>query len=206
MKGPILQKISMGCNVYHHWFIWRFEKNCIYRESCWLAELASRGVVFWLRISLRIRSQNRNGAKRCVRDLCRTGLCKIPRKSASLPCPFKYFIVKKFKGTVWPDWIYMRVVSWYHWMVPLKRTSTAIDFRFFNFDLEYLKRLRVLSRFMQKWIQPPACSDHGLHRILSSYWLAHFIWEKKSAKVQLNFGLDCGMLEFFSHEGNPKNN
>ncbi len=27
---------------------------------------------------------------------------------------------------------------------------------------------------MQKWIQPPACSDPGLHRILSSYWLAHF--------------------------------
>ncbi len=24
-----------------------------------------------------------------VRDLCRTGLCKNPRKSASLPCPFK---------------------------------------------------------------------------------------------------------------------
>jgi hypothetical protein len=25
---------------------------------------------------------------------------------------------------------------------------------------------------MQKGIQPPACSVHGLHRILSSYWLA----------------------------------
>jgi hypothetical protein len=31
---------------YHHWFIKRFEKNCIYRQSCWLSDTASRGVVF----------------------------------------------------------------------------------------------------------------------------------------------------------------
>jgi hypothetical protein len=54
-----------------------------------LGESASRGVVFRLRISPRIRSQNRNGSKCSVRDLCRTDLCKNPRKSASLPCPFK---------------------------------------------------------------------------------------------------------------------
>ncbi len=53
---------------------------------------------------------------------------------------------------------------------------------------------------MQKGIQPPACSDHGLHRILSSYWLVHFYLMKKSAKVLLYFGLDCGMLEFFTQE------
>ncbi len=53
---------------------------------------------------------------------------------------------------------------------------------------------------MQKLIQPPACLDHGLHRILSSYWLAHFYLMKKSAKVLLYFGLDCGMLEFFTHQ------
>jgi hypothetical protein len=35
-----------------------FEKNCIYRQSCWLPDSASQGVVFWLRIS-----QNRNGSK-----------------------------------------------------------------------------------------------------------------------------------------------
>ncbi len=43
---------------------------------------------------------------------------------------------------------------------------------------------------MQKWIQPPASSDHGLH----TYWLAHFYLMKKSANVLLYFGLDCGML------------
>ncbi len=46
------------------------------------------GVVFRLRISPRIRRQNRNDSKCSVRDLCRTGLCKNLRKSASLPCPF----------------------------------------------------------------------------------------------------------------------
>jgi hypothetical protein len=57
-------------------------------HSCRLPDSASRGVVFQLRISPRIRSQNRNGSKCSVRDLCRTDLCKNPRKSASLPCPF----------------------------------------------------------------------------------------------------------------------
>ncbi len=51
---------------------------------------------------------------------------------------------------------------------------------------------------MQKWIQPPACWVHGLHRILSSYWLAHFHLMTKSTKVQLYFGLGCGMMEFFT--------
>jgi hypothetical protein len=39
-----------------------------------------------------------------------------------------------------------------------------------------------------------------LHRILSSYRLAHFYLMKKSAKVLHYFGLDCGMLKFFTHE------
>jgi hypothetical protein len=57
---------------------------------------------------------------------------------------------------------------------------------------------------MQKLLQPPACSDHGLHSILSSYWLAHFHLMKKTAKVQLYFGLDCGMMEFFTCEPQSK--
>jgi hypothetical protein len=49
---------------------------------------------------------------------------------------------------------------------------------------------------MQKLIQPPACLDHGLHRILSSYLLAYFYLMKKPAKVLLFwFGLrDVGIL------------
>jgi hypothetical protein len=52
--------------------------------------------------------------------------------------------------------------------------------------------------------QPPACSDHGLHRILSSYWLAHYYLMKKSSKVHLYLGLDCGMMEFFTNEPQSK--
>jgi hypothetical protein len=46
--------------------------------------------------------------------------------------------------------------------------------------------------------------DHGLHKILSSYWLAQFHLMKKSAKMQLYFDLDCGMMEFFTDEPQPK--
>ncbi len=61
-----------------------------------VTDLSSRGVVFPLRISPQIPSQNRNGSKCSVRDLRRTDLCKNPQKSASLPCPFKnlYLFIK----------------------------------------------------------------------------------------------------------------
>ncbi len=45
----------------------------------------------------------------------------------------------------------------------LKRTSTSIGFRFLFLIFNIWKEFRVLSRFMQKWIQTPACLDHGLH-------------------------------------------
>ena len=64
-----------------------------------LADSESRGVVdspnrvvFRLRISPRIRSPKRNGSKGIVRDLWGPNFCKNPRKSASLPCPFKTHI------------------------------------------------------------------------------------------------------------------
>jgi hypothetical protein len=47
-------------------------------------------------------------------------------------------------------------------------------------------------------------SVHGLNRILYSYWLAHFHLMKKSAIVQLNFGLGCGMMEFFTFKPQSK--
>jgi hypothetical protein len=74
-------------------------------HSCQLPDSASRGVVFRLRISPRIRSQNRNGSKYSVRDLCRTDFWKNPRKSASLPCPFNMCLWKQIrqrKTTVYP--------------------------------------------------------------------------------------------------------
>jgi hypothetical protein len=53
-----------------------------------LPDSPSRGVVFRLRISPRIQGQNRNGSKGSIRDSWGTDLCKNPRKTASLPCPF----------------------------------------------------------------------------------------------------------------------
>jgi hypothetical protein len=51
---------------------------------------------------------------------------------------------------------------------------------------------------MQKGIQPPACSVHGLHRSLLAGAL------KKSSKVQLYFCSGCGMMNFFTCEPKSK--
>ncbi len=46
---------------------------------------------------------------------------------------------------------------------------------------------------MQNLIKPPACSDPGLHRILSYYWLAHFKIRQNASLFW--FGLrDVGIL------------
>ncbi len=110
------------------------------------------------------------------------------------------FILNILKGTVRPDWICMRVVSL---KSPLKGHQPLYLFNFLFLILNIWKDFKVLSRFMQKWLQPPVCSDHGLHRILSCYWLAHFHLMTKSAKVHLYFGLDYGMMDA---SRNPKNN
>jgi hypothetical protein len=82
----------------------------------------------------------------------------------------------------------------------LKRTSTAIGFLFLNFSFEYLKILKISEPLHAK-MNPTSCLfGDGLHRILSSYWLAHFYLMKKSAKGLHYFGLDCGMLDFSTHE------
>jgi hypothetical protein len=49
-----------------------------------LPDSPSLGVVFRLRISPRMRSQNRNSLKCSVKDLCRTDLCKNLQKPSKL--------------------------------------------------------------------------------------------------------------------------
>ncbi len=85
----------------------------------------------------------------------------------------------------------------------MKRTSNRYRFWFFSL-LNIWKDFKVLSCFMQKWIQPPAFSYHGLHRILSFYRLAHFYLMKKSTKMLLYFWfwLQDSLLTSCS----PKNN
>ena len=87
---------------------------------------------------------------------------------------------------------------------PLKGHQPLYVFDFFISVLNIWNNFKVLSRFMQNWTQSPACSVHGLHRMLASYWLAHFHLMKKSAKVQLYFGSGCGMMEFFTCEPQSK--
>jgi hypothetical protein len=50
-------------------------------------------------------------------------------------------------------------------------------------------------------MNPTSCLlGSRFQRILDFYWLAHFYLIKKFAKVLLYLGLDCGMLEFFTHK------
>ncbi len=71
--------------------------------------------------------------------------------------------------------------EWYHW-ISLEKVINCYRFFIFFSPLNIWQDFKVLSCFMQKWIQPPACSDHGLHRILPSYWLTHFYWMKNPPK------------------------
>ena len=108
---------------------------------------------------------------------------------------------KVIKGTVRPDWICMRVISLGS---TLKGHQPLYVFNFLFLILNILQDFKVLSRSMQKWIQPPAVSVQGLHRILSSYWLAHCYLMKKSTKVQLFLGSDFGTMKFFTLKPQPK--
>ncbi len=108
-----------------------------------------------------------------------------------------------FKGTVQPDWICMRVVPLES---PLKGHQPLYVFDFLVSVMNIWNNFKVLSRFMQNWTQSPACSVHGLHRMLSSYWLAHFHLMKKSSNVQLYFGSVAEWWNFLPASRNPKNN
>jgi hypothetical protein len=63
-----------------------------------LVDSSALGVVFRLRISPRIRSQNRNGLKCSARYLCRTELCK---NSENPPCCHVPLRVQARSGMTW---------------------------------------------------------------------------------------------------------
>ncbi len=89
---------------------------------------------------------------------------------------------------------------------PLKGHQLLFVFDFLISGLNIWNNFKVLSGFMQNWTQPPAYSDHGLHRILSSYWLAHCYLMKKSTKVHLYLGLIAEWWNSLLTSRNPKNN
>jgi hypothetical protein len=80
----------------------------------------------------------------------------------------------------------------------LKRTSIAIDFLFFYFTL--LKRLQSSEPLHAK-INPTSCFFGSQFALNPIFLLAGaLLFDEKSAEVLLYFGLDCGMLEFFTRE------
>ncbi len=92
---------------------------------------------------------------------------------------------------------------------PWKEDQPLLVFDFLISVLNIRKDFKVLSHFIKIWIQPSACLDHGLYRILSSYWLVHFFYLlKRSANGLHYFGLDwiaeCWNILLMSR--NPKNN
>ncbi len=110
-------------------------------------------------------------------------------------------ILKVPSGQIGSTW------EWYHW-IGLERDINL--YRFFNFLISFLniwKDFNVLSCLMKKWIQPPACSDHGLHRILSSYFGLHtFIWWKNRPKCCSILVWIAGCWNSLLTSHNPKNN
>ncbi len=85
----------------------------------------------------------------------------------------------------------MRVVP----LEALKRTSIAKGFLFFIFYFEYLIRIQVLSRFMQKWIQP--CLFGSLFAWAQTAIFSTESCSKMQARHQLFFGLQLVSKEFW---------
>ncbi len=90
--------------------------------------------------------------------------------------------------------------EWYHW-IGLEKDINR--YRFFNFLISILniwKDFKVLSRFMQKWIQPPlVLITVCIESCLSIGWCT-FNLRKNLSKRCLIFIWICGTLEFFTQE------
>ncbi len=88
----------------------------------------------------------------------------------------------------------------------MKRTSTTIDFWFFNFPLEYFKIFQRSEQLHAEMNPTSACSNHGLHIILSSYWLEHFYFMKNPPKCCSILVLIAGCWNSLLMSCNLKNN
>ncbi len=78
--------------------------------------------------------------------------------------------------------------EWYHW-IGLEMDFNCYRFLIFDFwSWIFDKSSKVLRRFMQKWIQPPTCLDHGLHVLKPRYFPPNRA-PKMRERHQLFFGL-----------------
>ena len=57
--------------------------------------------------------------------------------------------------------------EWYYWIGIKGHQPLYVFLFFYILILNIWEEFKVLSRFIQKWIKPPACWDHGLFGILS---------------------------------------
>jgi hypothetical protein len=74
------------------------------------------------------------------------------------------------------------------------------DFDFLNFwSWIFVKTAKFWASFMQKFLQSPGSSAHGLFRILPSYWLVHFFKWKNRPKC-------CTILVWIAGCWNSSNN
>ncbi len=102
------------------------------------------------------------------------------------------------------------VSAWegYLW-IGLDKDIDRYRFWVFNMILNIWKDFKVLGRFIQKCLQPPASSAHALYGILSSYWLVHFCLIKNPQKccIFLVWIAGCWNSSNILHMShNPKNN
>ncbi len=107
----------------------------------------------------------------------------------------------KDTSTVRADWIYMRVVLLDR---PLKGDEPPIGW-FFNFTLEYLKRLQSSEPLHAK-MNPTSCFHHGcIESCLPIGWCT-FIWWKNPPKCCFIFVWIAGCWNSLLTSRNPKNN
>ncbi len=83
-------------------------------------------------------------------------------------------------------------LEWYHW-IGLERTSTAIGFLYFIFDLEYLIRAQSSELLHDKMNPTSYFLDHGLH-VLKCF--SAKMCSKMRERHQLFFGLQLVSKEF----------
>jgi hypothetical protein len=86
--------------------------------------------------------------------------------------------------------------EWYHWIGREKDLNRYRFFYFLFLILNIWEEFKVLSRFMQKWIQPPTCLDHGLHVLKPQFFLLNRSTPKMRERHQLFVGLRLLRKEF----------
>ncbi len=107
-----------------------------------------------------------------------------------------------FKAPVRPEW---STWEWYHW-IGLEKDINRYRFLIFWFHSWIFEKTSKFWAASCKNESNFLCSDHGLHRNLSSYWLAHFYLTKNLPKCCSILVWIAGCWNSLLRSHNPKNN